>query len=172
MFNPLKTGAMMADKNQKIVIGADHYGLPLKNIVRDYLRSLGYQVDDMGVEDSTPVDYPDIGARVAEVVAAGQYERGILVCGTGAGMAIVANKVPGVRAVCVQDPYTAERARASNNAQIITMGSQVTAPEVAKKLIDIWLQSEFQGGRSAPKVAKIEQLDEKYRRQRAAEKSG
>ncbi len=162
----------MADKSKIIVVGSDHYGLPLKNAVRDYLRSLGYQVDDFGVESDAPVDYPDIGAMVAESVAAGKYDRGVLVCGTGAGMAIVANKVPGVRAVSVQDPYTAERARASNNAQIITMGSQIIGVEVAKKLIDIWLESEFQGGRSAPKVNKINELDEKYRKQREAERSG
>jgi ribose 5-phosphate isomerase B len=147
------------------VIGADHFGLPLKDALRDYLRELGYQVDDLGVNAETPVDYPDVGARVAETVRAQKYRRGILVCGTGAGMAIVANKVPGVRAVCVNDPYTAERAVASNNAQIITFGSQITAIPVAKKLIDIWLAAEYQGGRSAPKVAKIDQLDEKFRHQ-------
>ncbi|GIV69371.1 RpiB/LacA/LacB family sugar-phosphate isomerase [Caldilinea sp.] len=157
------------DKNKPIVIGADHFGLPLKDHIRDYLIKKGYQVVDMGVNENTPVDYPDVGAKVAEEVGAGKFERGILVCGTGAGMAIVANKVPGVRAVCVQDPYTAERAVASNNAQIITFGAQITGPAVAEKLIDIWLESEFQGGRSAPKVAKIDQLDEKYRAQRAAE---
>jgi ribose 5-phosphate isomerase B len=150
-------------------MGADHFGMPLKDAIRDYLIKKGYQVVDMGVNASTPVDYPDVGARVAEEVGAGKYERGILVCGTGAGMAIVANKVPGVRAVCVQDPYTAERAVASNNAQIITFGSQITGTVVAEKLIDIWLESEFQGGRSAPKVAKIDNLDEKYRAQRTGE---
>ena len=152
----------MAEKEKEIVVGADHLGLPLKDIIRDHLLSMGYKVVDMGVNESTPVDYPDVGAALAEEVAAGKYDRGVLVCGTGAGMAIVANKVPGVRAVCVADPYTAERARASNNAQVITMGSQTTGPDVAKKLIDIWLQSEFQGGRSLPKVNKINQLDEKY----------
>ncbi|MBW7882926.1 MAG: RpiB/LacA/LacB family sugar-phosphate isomerase [Caldilineaceae bacterium] len=157
------------DKSQRIIIGADHYGLPLKNVIRNYLIQKGYQVDDYGVNEETPVDYPDVGAKVAEEVGAGKYARGILVCGTGAGMAIVANKVPGVRAVCVMDPYTAERAVASNNAQIITFGSQITGPSVAEKLIDIWLESEFQGGRSAPKVAKIDGLDEKYRAQRASE---
>ena len=116
------------DKNQPIVIGADHLGLPLKNAIRDYLIKLGHQVDDMGVNSGDPVDYPDVGAALAEAVAAGKYARGILVCGTGAGMAIVANKVPGVRAVCVQDPYTAERAVASNNAQVITFGSRSQAP--------------------------------------------
>ena len=152
----------MADKNKPIIVGADHNGLSLKNAVRDYLRSLGYRVDDAGVNSSEPVDYPDVGKVVAEAVSAGNYDRGILVCGTGAGMAIVANKVRGVRAVAVSDPYTAERARASNNAQIITMGSQVIGPEVAKKLVDVWLDSEFQGGRSTPKVAKIDQLDRGY----------
>lgn len=157
------------DKNTPIVMGADHFGMPLKDSIRDYLIKKGYQVVDMGVNEATPVDYPDVGAMLAEEVGAGKYERGILVCGTGAGMAIVANKVPGVRAVCVQDPYTAERAVASNNAQIITFGSQITGAVVAEKLIDVWLESEFQGGRSAPKVAKIDSLDEKYRAQRAEE---
>ncbi len=159
----------MFDKRKPIVIGADHFGLPLKNVVRDYLREQGYTVVDMGVESDEPVDYPDIGAALAEAVGRGEYQRGILVCGTGAGMAVVANKVPGVRAVAVYDPYVAERAVASNNAQIITLGSQVTGPAVAKKLIDIWLESEFQGGRSAPKVAKIEQLDQKCRGERTEE---
>jgi len=154
----------MISKEKKIVIGSDHYGLPLKNLIRDYLKELGCQIDDLGVNSEEPVDYPDVGARVAEAVGTGKYENGILICGTGAGMAIVANKVPGVRAVCVSDPYTAERARASNNANVITMGSQVTGSEVAKKLIDIWLASEFQGGRSTSKVEKIDLLDAKFRR--------
>ena len=154
----------MYDRTHKIIVGADHFGMPLKDVVRDYLRELGYEVDDMGVNSDDPVDYPDVGVNLAERVAAGDYARGILICGTGAGMAIVANKVPGVRAVCVNDPYTAERAVASNNAQIITMGSQITGPAVAKKLVDIWLESDFQGGRSAPKVAKIDQIDERYHR--------
>ncbi len=159
----------MADKSKPIIVGSDHFGLTLKNFVRDYLREKGYQVDDYGVESSDPVDYPDVGVTVAQAVSEGKYDRGVLICGTGAGMAIVANKVPGVRAVFVGDAYTAERARASNNAQIITMGSQTVAPAVAKKLIDIWLESEFEGGRSAPKVVKINQLDEKYRKQRDEE---
>jgi ribose 5-phosphate isomerase B len=109
------------------------------------------------------VDYPDIAEKLANEVSTGNYERGVLVCGTGAGMAIVANKVPNVRAVAVYDPYTAERAQVSNNAQVITLGSQTTGVEVAKKLIDIWLDAEFIGGRSAPKVEKMEAIDQKYR---------
>ena len=155
----------MYDQAKPIVVGADHNGLPLKNAVRDYLRSRGYSVVDLGVESETPVDYPDVGVQLAEEIRAGHYERGILVCGTGAGMAIVANKVPGVRAVCVADPYTAERAVASNNAQVITFGSQITGAAVAEKLVDIWLASEYQGGRSAPKVDKINRLDAAYHKE-------
>lgn len=156
----------MDETKGKIVVGADHFVLPLKQGVVQYLSLLGYQIDDIGVQEDTPVDYPDIAATLAEKIAQKQYDRGILICGTGAGMAIAANKVPGVRAVSVQDPFTAERARASNNAQIITFGSQIIGIEVAKKLLDIWLKSEFQGGRSAPKVQKIDELDQKYRLQR------
>jgi ribose 5-phosphate isomerase B len=150
--------------DRRIIIGSDHYGLSLKNLICDYLPQKGYEVVDFGSYTDDPVDYPDIAEKVALEISAGNYSRGILICGTGAGMAIVANKIPNVRAVAVNDPYTAERARASNNAQIITMGSQTCTPEVAKKLLDIWLQAEFQGGRSAPKVAKINQVDDKYRK--------
>ena len=153
--------------NKKIAIGADHNGMPLKNVLRDHLINKGFKVDDYGVNSSDPVDYPDIAAQVSKQVSEGRYKRAILVCGTGAGMAIVANKFPNVRAVCVFDPYTAERAIASNDAHVITFGSQTTGPEVAKMLVDIWLANEFQGGRSAPKVQKINDLDAKYRKERA-----
>lgn len=152
----------MENKSTKILVGSDHFGFVLKNTLRDYLISKGYTVEDMGVNTPDAVDYPDIAAAVANAVKEGKSDRALLICGTGAGMAIVANKVPGVRAVCIHDPYTAERARASNNAQIATMGSQVVGPEAAKKLLDIWLGSEFQGGRSMSKVAKINQIDEQY----------
>lgn len=148
---------------KKLVIAADHLGLPLKNVLKEHLEGRGIEVVDMGVNAAEPVDYPDVGRALAERVAAHDFERGILVCGTGAGMAIVANKVPGVRAVCVTDPYTAERAIASNNAQVITMGAQITGPSVARMLVDIWLQNEFQASRSGAKVAKIDQVDDDYR---------
>src|SRR5437763_6624076 len=149
---------------RSIAIGSDHMGVELKNTLVQHLREKGCDVKDMGVNDTSPVDYPDIGVTVAEAVSRGEYERGILVCGTGAGMAITANKVPGVRAVSVNDPYTAERAMASNNAQVITFGQQIVGPAVAKMLTAIWVDAEFQGGRSAPKVAKIDALDAKFRR--------
>jgi ribose 5-phosphate isomerase B len=155
---------MTSPNATRIVIGADHLGLELKSAIREHLTQGGWNVTDMGVADAAPVDYPDIGQALAERVAEGEFDRGILICGTGAGMAITANKVPGVRAVCVQDPYTAERAIASNNAQVITMGQLITGPAVAKMLVDIWLANEFQGGRSAPKVAKMDAIDRKYRK--------
>lgn len=147
-------------KKIKIILGADHLGLPLKNSIKDHLISKNYEVDDIGVNENNPVDYPDIGEKLAKEIASSKFQRGILFCGTGAGMAIVANKVKGVRAVCINDPYTAERAIASNNAQVVTMGALITGPEVAKKLVDIWLCNEFQGGGSAKKVEKINNLDQ------------
>lgn len=143
-----------------IGLGCDHLGLALKNDLKAHLTAKGLTVTDIGVDDEQPVDYPDVGADLARRLAAGDFERGILVCGTGAGMAIAANKIPGVRAVCVMDPYTAERAIASNNAQVITFGAQIIGSSVARMLTDIYLSNEFQGGRSAPKVAKLEALDD------------
>ncbi len=148
---------------RRVVIAADHLGLPLKDAVKAHLEAQGVAVVDMGVNATDPVDYPDLGRALAEKIAAAEFERGILVCGTGAGMAITANKVPGVRAVCVTDPYTAERAIASNNAQVITLGAQITGISVAKMLVDIWLKNEFQAERSGAKVAKIDAVDREYR---------
>ncbi|TYP57859.1 ribose 5-phosphate isomerase B [Thermosediminibacter litoriperuensis] len=149
----------------RIIIGSDHFGFDLKEIIKEHLNSKGLEVVDIGVHDKTPVDYPDIGLALAEKIASGDFERGILICGTGIGMAIVANKVPGVRAAVCHDVYSAERARKSNNAQVMAIGAQVVGPELAKKLVDVWLEAEFQGGRSLPKVEKINMIDVKYRRQ-------
>lgn len=147
----------------KIAIGCDEAGLPLLDIIREQLREKNIEVQDFGVHSTDPVDYPDIGVAVAEAVAKGESERGILVCGTGIGMSITANKVPGVRAALCHDTYSAERARKSNDAQVITMGARVIGPELAKSIIETWLNSEFAGGRSAPKVEKMNAVDEKYR---------
>mgnify|MGYP003953040981 FL=1 len=148
-------------KDNIILIGADHLGLPLKNTLREHLKEKGFTVEDIGVENNDPVDYPDVGEKLARKIANGDSNRGILCCGTGAGMAIVANKIPGVRAVCINDPYTAERAIASNNAQVVTLGGLIIGKEVGKKLVDIWLENDFQGGKSLPKVEKINKLDVK-----------
>ncbi len=145
----------------KIVLGSDHFGYPLKEDLKVYLQEKGYEPVDLGCQNpDDPVDYPDVAVAVAEEIAMGTYERGILICGTGIGMAIVANKIPGVRAACCHDPYSAERARKSNDAQIITMGSQVIGLALGRQILDHWLASEFAGGRSTNKVEKIKRLDQ------------
>jgi len=147
----------------RIAIGSDHFALELKEHLKAYLLKLGHEPVDMGCYTKDPVDYPDVGEAVALAVARGEFERAVLICGTGIGMAMVANKVPGVRAAVCHDPYSAERARASNDAQVCCFGSQIIGPGMAEKLLEIWLASEFQGGRSLPKVEKIKRMDARYR---------
>ena len=144
-----------------IGIGCDKAALELKEVLVEFLEERGYVVKDFGCHSNDPVDYPDVAVEVAEAVAVGEHERAILCCGTGLGMSIVANKVPGVRAAQCHDVYSAERARKSNNAQVLTMGARVIGPELAKTVLEAWLDSEFQGGRSTPKVAKIEEIDKR-----------
>jgi len=151
----------MNDKKEPTLIASDHYGMTLKNPIRDYLVEKGCEVKDMGVNSEEPVLYPEIAIQLSEELVKNKYSRGILVFGTGVGMAIVANKVPGVRAAVIHDPYSAERSRASNDAQIAALGSLVIGLNAAKKMIDIWLESEFGGGRSIPKVEMIKAMDEK-----------
>lgn len=152
----------MANIKVPVIIGADHLGMPLKDILRDYLKELGYEVVDIGVNSDKPVNYPDIAVELSERVQAGEFTRGILVCGTGIGMAITANKIPGVRAAVIHDAYSAERARASNDAQIATFGALVIGESAAKKNLDVWLASEFTvGSKSQPKVDLINALDKK-----------
>ena len=151
----------------KIAIGCDEAALDLKNTVKAFLEEqeiVPVEVEDHGVFTDELVHYPDIALRVAEAVARGEAERGILLCGTGIGMAIVANKVPGIRAAQCHDVFSAERARKSNDAQIVTMGARVIGSELAKMIVAAWLPSEFAGGRSAPNVAKIKAIDERFRR--------
>jgi ribose 5-phosphate isomerase B len=144
----------------KIGIGADDAALELKGVLVEHLEELGYEVEDYGLKDGD--DYPDVAVEVAEAVARGEHERAILCCGTGLGMSITANKVPGVRAAQCHDAYSAERARKSNNAQVLTMGQRVIGPEAAKTVLDAWLASEFAGGSSASKVEKMEEIDRRY----------
>ncbi|PXY26982.1 ribose 5-phosphate isomerase B [Prauserella muralis] len=147
-----------------IAVGSDQLGFELKSELARHLAERGYEVADYGTTSAEESeDYPDVAERVALAVAGGKHDRAVLICGTGIGMAIAANKVPGVRAAQASDTYSAERARASNNAQVITMGALTVAREVAKDIVDHWLDSEFQGGRSAPKVAKIEQIERSHR---------
>lgn len=153
----------------RIAVGCDEAGLPLMEVIREQLKGKGIELLDFGVHSTDPVDYPDIAAQVAESVANHQVERAVLICGTGIGMSITANKIPGVRAALCHDTYSAERARKSNDAQVITMGARVIGPELAKSIIDAWLASDFAGGRSAPKVDKMNAVDAQYRAQRTNE---
>lgn len=147
----------------RIALGCDEAGLPLMDVLRQHLKDKGIEVTDYGVHSVDPVDYPDIAVEASEAVADGSCDRGILVCGTGIGMCITANKIPGVRAALCHDTYSAERARKSNDAQVITMGARVIGPELAKAILDVWLESEFAGGRSTPKVEKMKAVDERFR---------
>jgi ribose 5-phosphate isomerase B len=145
----------------KIAIGSDEAGYQLKELIKAYLLDLHHEVEDFGAFDERPVLYPDVAFKVAEQVAAGRFPRAILMCGTGIGMAICANKVPGVRAAQAHDTYSAERARKSNDAQVLTMGARVVGAELAKSIVKAWLESEFEPGRSGPKVERIKAYDER-----------
>lgn len=148
----------------KIGIGSDHFGYPLKEVVYKHISGReSLEIIDFGVSSEEEVVlYPDIALKVALAVKNKEIDYGILICGTGIGMSITANKIPGVYAALVENIYGAERAKKSNNSNIITMGSQVVGPEVAKKLVDIWLSSDFQGGRSTPKVNRIYEIEGTY----------
>ena len=149
----------------KIAIGSDKSGFQLKQNLIEHLKKQSLvqaEIQDFGVNLDNDVDYPDIGLLVAESISNGVNQRGILICGTGIGMAITANKVPGVYAANVSDSYSAERARKSNNAQIITLGALTVGVALAKSLVDIWLVSEFQGGQSTRKTEKIMEIEKKY----------
>jgi len=143
-----------------IGLGSDDAGYELKETLKRHLTSQGLTVHDYGCHSVAPVDYPDVAAAMAHDVAAARLDRGILVCGTGIGMAIAANKVRGVYAAQAHDTFSAERARKSNNAQIITLGARVIGPELAKQILDHWMASEFTGGSSLRKVSKVHALEQ------------
>jgi len=145
----------------KIAVGADSVGKPLLDVIAAHLAQRpGVTVADL----SEPGFYADIAAKVGKAVLAGEYERAVLFCGTGIGVCMSANKVPGIRAALTHDAYSAERAAKSNNAQIITMGSRVIGPELAKYVVDVWLGADFDpAGPSAANVAAIDRLDSRKR---------
>jgi len=148
-----------SEARPRLAIGADDAGFQLKTVIAEYLDERGIDYEDVGTYSADPVDYPDVARIVAEGVRDQRYDRGILICGTGIGMSITANKVRGVRAAQAHDVYSAERARKSNDAQVLTMGARVIGTELAKAIVRTWLESEFAGGASERKVAKIKALD-------------
>jgi ribose 5-phosphate isomerase B len=147
----------------KLSVGSDEAGFRLKELIKTYLQELGHEVTDFGTFNEEPALYPNVAVQVAEDIRHGNSERGVLICGTGIGMSITANKVPGIRAALCHDTYSAERAQKSNDAQILCMGERVIGPELAKTIVHAWLDSSFAGGRSLSKVERIKEFDEKYR---------
>ncbi|RMF46474.1 MAG: ribose 5-phosphate isomerase B [Deltaproteobacteria bacterium] len=144
-----------------IVIGSDHGGRALKDAIVAYLRERECDVNDIGTRDDNSVDYPDFGIRVAELVSSGKAEKGILVCGTGIGMSIVANKFPRVRAALVTDEFTARMAKEHNNANILVMGGRVLSPDQATVMVGIWLDAAFEAGRHQRRLDKIAELEDR-----------
>lgn len=146
-----------------IAIGSDHGGLQLKDAVISYLVGRGLTVDDLGTNNEDSVDYPDFGARVAKAVSSQTIARGILICGTGIGMSIAANKFPGIRAALVWDDFTAQMAKEHNNANILVLGGRVLTVEDACRMVGIWLDTAFAGGRHQGRLDKIVQIEEDVR---------
>ena len=139
-----------------IAIGSDHGGYALKETVKAYLNEIGVEFKDFGTDTTESCDYPDIAKIVAKAVVDGDYEKGILICGTGIGIGIAANKIHGIRAALCHDTFSAQYSRRHNDANILTMGERVIGPGLACEVVRVWLSSEFEGGRHAKRVAKIE----------------
>ena len=140
----------------RIAIGADHRGFSIRTKVADLLRQLGHEVEDVGTFSPEAVDYPDIAAEVAGRVSRGEVERGILVCGTGLGMCIAANKFPGVRATPCHDDLTAELSRRHNDSNILCLSADLLGERLIDRMIELWLNTPFEGGRHQRRVASIE----------------
>ncbi len=146
----------------KIALACDHGGLNLKNAIIEYLKNNGYSYEDFGTYSADSCDYPDYALPAAEAVAGGDCERGIVVCSTGIGVSIVANKVPGVRCAHCHDTYCAEFTRRHNDANMLAMGEKVVGTGYALKIVEAFLNTEFEGGRHSRRVDKITQIEKKY----------
>ncbi|MGM0874526.1 MAG: ribose 5-phosphate isomerase B [Bacillota bacterium] len=146
----------------KIGLGCDHNAFEMKESLNEYIKELGHEVVDYGCKACVEVDYPEVAFEVAVDINDNKIDRGILVCGTGIGVAIAAGKVPGIRAALCHDTYSAERAQKSNNAQVLTMGAKVIGIELAKQVVKMYLESEFPGGNSARKVQQIIDKEQEF----------
>jgi RpiB/LacA/LacB family sugar-phosphate isomerase len=146
----------------KIALASDHAGYAEKERLKTVLTDLGVEFDDLGPASDASVDYPDYARKVADQVAQGQVEQGLLVCGSGTGMAITANKVPGVRAAVAWSEETARLARQHNNANVLAIGSRTTPPADIPNIVRAWFSTEFEGGRHADRVAKISEVERSY----------
>ena len=146
----------------KIIVAADHVGFGLKEKALEYLKSRGVEVEDCGPSNAEPVDYPDFAEKVAARVAAKQADYGVLVCGTGIGMMLAANKVGGVRAVAANDTISARLAREHNDANVLTLGARMIDAATMRQIVDTWLSTPFAGGRHERRLRKIETLEQRY----------
>lgn len=146
----------------KLALGSDHGGFKLKEIIKEYLGNENIQFEDFGTFGEDSVDYPDFAEKAAEAVASGLCERGILICGTGIGIGIAANKVPGIRAALCHDVFSARTSREHNDANILTMGERVIGRGLALEIVKTWLAADFTGGRHGCRVDKIREIEKKY----------
>lgn len=142
----------------KLAIGSDHVGLELKPTIIKYLEELGHEVTDFGPYTSERTDYPIYGKKVAKEVAAGNFDSGILICGTGVGISISANKVKGIRAVVCSEPYSAKLSKEHNNTNILAFGSRVVGSELAKMIVKDWLDAKFEGGRHSKRIEMLDHV--------------
>lgn len=146
----------------KIAIGSDHGGYELKEIIKKHLQEKGFDIKDFGTDSTESTDYPDFAEAVGKAVANKELEKGILICGTGIGISIAANKIPGVRCGLVSDCFSARSTRQHNDANIIALGGRVVGPGLALDIVDTWLGSEFEGGRHQRRVDKITDIEKRY----------
>ncbi|MBI5236723.1 MAG: ribose 5-phosphate isomerase B [Deltaproteobacteria bacterium] len=146
---------------EKIAIASDHAGLELKLDLKEFLTELGREALDMGVDNDASVDYPDYGSPVAEKVSTGEVKKGVLICGTGVGMSILANKFRGVRAALVSDVYTARMSREHNDANILVIGGRIVGKGLAREILRTWLETRFAGGRHQRRLDKITEIEKK-----------
>ncbi len=144
----------------KLAIGNDHAAVEMKNEVMDYLKSKGIEVVNVGTDTSERFDYPVAAYRAAKLVASGEVDGGVLICGTGVGIGLAANKVKGIRCCICSDPYTAKLSKQHNNANMIAFGARVIGIETAKMIVDEWLDAKFEGGRHAERVALITEIEQ------------
>ncbi len=146
----------------KIAIGSDHGGYELKELIKKHLQEKGFDIKDFGTNSTESTDYPDFAREVGEAVVSGDFDRGILACGTGIGISIAANKVPGVRCALVGDCFSAKATREHNDANIIALGGRVVGTGLALEIVDAWLNTQFEGGRHQRRIDKITEIERKY----------
>jgi len=143
----------------KVVVANDHVAVDMKLAIVEHLRERGHEVHDLGAHSRERTDYPVWGSRAARLVASGEYERGIVICGTGVGISISANKVDGIRCACVSEPYTARLSRQHNDSNMLAFGARVVGVDVAKMIVDEWMAGEYEAGRHAMRVQQLAELE-------------